>query len=186
MKPADNLETVLPIPSGLDAAKVPVAEEVHRLHESAMWSAQGQFEQTKLWRLANICLGVPAAALAALAGGVGLASDGKLTYASVMALVAAALSAALTTLNPSRRITQSHGASNAYLEIQTAARQLLTIDLPHLSYDECLERLSELTARRDEVNKTADPPGRIARKRAARNISSGGQSYQVDRMAGKD
>lgn len=95
------------ISSGLDAAKVPVAEEVHRLHESAMWSAQGQFEQTKLWRLANICLGVPAAALAALAGGVGLASDGKLTYASVMALVAAALSAALTTLNPSRRITQS-------------------------------------------------------------------------------
>lgn len=177
---------VLRVPDGLSPEMLPIAQEVHRIHESAMWSAQGQFEQTKLWRMANFGLGVPAAALAALAGGATLSSDSKLGYAAVMALLAAAFSATLTTLNPSRRITQSHAAANAYLEIQTAARQLLTIHLLKLPYSEAADQLSELSARRDEVNKTADAPGRIARRRAAAVINGGGQIYEIDKLVNGD
>ena len=173
--------TLLQVPRDLRPELMPVAQEIHRLHESALYSAQGQFEQAKLWRSLNIILGVPAAALAALAGGTGLAADDRVGYAAVLALVAAAFSAGLTTLNPSRRLTQAQAAGSAYLAIQTDARQLLTIDLLTLEYDEARERLANLTARRDEVNSTADPPGRLARRRAGTVIRAGGQTYAIDR-----
>lgn len=172
------------IPEGLAEPVLPIARETHRIHEAVLWSAQGQFEQCKLWRMLNVLLGAPAAALAALAGGAGLASDEQLPFASILALISAALAATLTTLNPSRRITQAQASGNAYLEVQTAARQLLTIDLFTLGAEEAREQLEELTVRRDEINKTADPPGTIARRRAAQVIYSGGQAYEIDKSAG--
>jgi hypothetical protein len=145
-----------------------------------MWSAQGQFEQAKLWRSMNMILGTPAAVLAAIAGGTGLAADTPTAGPAILALLAAAFGAALTTLNPSRRVSQAQASANAYLELQTEARQLLTIDLTQLSRDEVRERLTTLTAQRDEVNKTADPPSRYARWKAKKNILEGGQEYEVD------
>jgi hypothetical protein len=159
----------------------PIAEEAHRIHESALWSAQGQFEQMKLWRAMNMLLGVPAAVLAAIAGGAGLAATEATNGPGVLALISAGFGAALTTLNPSRRVGQAQASANAYLEIQTAARQFMAIRLPKLGHDEAMDDLAILTARRDEINKTADPVNTYAYWRAKRNISkSGGQNYQVD------
>ena len=171
----------LRIPSVADEL-APIAREVHRLHESLKWSSQLQFEQMKLWRTMNILLGTPAAVLAAIAGGTGLASDGPATVPSVLALVAAGFGAALTTLNPSRRVSQAQASANAYLELQTQARQLLTIDLIQTIATDAREQLASLTVRRDEVNKTADPPGAYARWRAVRNLEAGGQAYEVDKI----
>jgi hypothetical protein len=171
----------LAIPVGLSGDVQPIAEEVHRIHEAAMWSAQGQFEQMKFWRLANLVLGLPAAALAAISGGTGLATHTSNGIPAVLALIAAGFGAALTTLNPSRRVAQSYASANAYLEVQTSARQLLTIDLPHSDRDSAREALAKLSARRDDINKSADPPNSYARWRAKRNIDGGGQSYAADR-----
>jgi hypothetical protein len=156
---------------------MPFAEEVRVLHESVMWSGQTQFEQMKLWRMMNYLLGVPAAVLAAIAGGTGLAATKSEAVPGVLALMAGGFSAALTTLNPSRRVTQAQASANAYLELQTVARQLLTVRLPKMSRDDAEQELSELTARRDEVNKVADPPGRFAYWRAKKNFNEGGQDY---------
>jgi hypothetical protein len=169
-------------PDGLRKSHEALADEIDRLHESAMWSAQGQFEQMKVWRLANFVFGVPAAVLATISGGTGLASSTHHVRSAVLALIAAAFGAALTTLNPSRRVTQAQSAANAYMEIQTASRQLLTVDLVHLSFDDAREELKNLTDRRDEVNKTADPPSRFAYWRAKKNITvDGGQNYEADK-----
>lgn len=158
-----------------------IADEIDRIHESALWSAQGQFEQMKLWRLANLVFGVPAAVLAAVAGGTGLAAQHKATAPAVLALLAAGFGAALTTLNPSRRVTQCQASGNAYMELQAAARQLLTIDLARLDYDAAREELTKLSVRRDEINRAADPPSRFGYWRAKKNISKGGQTYEADR-----
>jgi hypothetical protein len=158
-----------------------IAAEADRLHESAAYSAQGQFEQAKLWRGLNAGLGVPAATLAAISGGTGLASKGNGTTPAILALLAAAFGAVLTTVNASRRMTQAQASGNAYLEIQTAARQFLTIDLAHMAFEEAREQLSVLTQRRDEVNKTSDPPSRYAYWRARNNIKQGGQDYEADK-----
>lgn len=147
----------------------PLADEVHRIHESVTWSAQTQFEQLKLWRGMNMLLGVPAAVLAAISGGTGLAQQHAATVPAVLALISAGFGAALTTLNPSRRASQAQSAASAYLEIQTAARQLLLVDLQNLNSEDAREKLGELTVRRDEVNRTADPPGRYAHWRAPKH-----------------
>ncbi|QEM43579.1 SLATT domain-containing protein [Mycolicibacterium grossiae] len=157
-----------------------LAKEISRIHESVAWSAQIQFEQLKLWRAMNMLLGVPAAVLAAISGGTGLTHPEAATVPAILALLAAGFGAAVTTLNPSRRVAQAQAAANACLEIQTAARQLLLVDLATSSRDEARDKLSELTVRRDEVNRTADPPGRYAYWRATRNFTKGRQSYEAD------
>lgn len=159
-----------------------IASELQRLEESARSSAQNQFEQAKQWRGINLLLGVPASVLAAVSGATALASTAGRFWAGVMALAAAAFGAVLTTVNASHRTSQASSAANAYLEIQTAARQARLIDLPHLPRDEARAELAELTARRDEQNKTAEPPNRFAYRRAKKNLQAGGQDYEVDRQ----
>lgn len=158
-----------------------IRAESLRLEESATQSAQNQFEAAKLWRGVNLLFGVPAAALAAIAGGTGLAGVAGRVPAAVMALIAAALSGALTTLNAGRRVTQAHSAANAYLALQTDFRQFREIDLMTFAHEEARQRLGEYTARLDEINKTADVPSRLAYGLARRNITKGRQTYDVDK-----
>ncbi len=148
-----------------------------------MWSSQAQFEQAKRWRGFNLAFGVPASALAAIAGATALADAAGRVPAAIMALAAAAFGGVLTTVNASHRMNQATAAANAYLEIQTAARQFRTVDLPYAPLDEARSELAELTARRDEQNRAGEPPSRRAYKRASRNIERGGQSYAVDEEA---
>jgi hypothetical protein len=165
----------------LDAVLRPIGDEARRLEEGAMYSAQGQFERAKFWRAVNLSLGVAAAILAAVAGVVGLASDSARILSGVLALIAAGMVSVLTTVNADRRHSQAAAAANAYLEIQTAARQLHAVDLPRLDYDTARTQLGELTARRDEINKTADITSRRAYRRAKANIERGGQDYDADK-----
>lgn len=158
----------------------PLMAEIDRIEESAKYSAQGQLEQVKIWRGANILLGAPAAGLAALSGASALAETLSSTWVGFIALAAAALGATHTTLNASSRQDSAQAAGNAYLAIQTGARQLRTVDLPHIPYEEARTQLAELTARRDEVNKTAEPFSARAYKRAKKNIERGGQTYATD------
>lgn len=160
--------------------RVALEAELRRLEESAMFSSQGQFEQAKQWRAVNLTLGVPASMLAAVSGATALAATTGRVVAGVLALVSAAFGAVLTTVNASHRMNQAASAANAYLEIQTAARQAREVDLPYLTVDEARTVLAELTARRDEQNKTAEIVNRRSYRRAASNIRGGGQTYKVD------
>jgi hypothetical protein len=171
--------SVLPMPTDIPAELASIAKEVHVLFENVLWSAQGQFEQMKLWRSMNVVLGVPAAVLAAVSGGTGLAAESSTKTPAILALVAAGFGAALTTLNPSRRVSQSQASASAFLELQTTARQLLTVDLAMMDRDTARGELATLTSRRDEVNRTADPPSWYAYWRASRNIKKGRQSNEV-------
>jgi uncharacterized protein YceK len=151
-----------------------------RVEESAMYSAQTQFESAKQWRAVNLILGLPASVLAALAGATALASTAGRIVAGILALAAAGFGAILTTVNASHRTNQASAAANAYLEIQSAARQARLIDLPYQTIDEARAALAELTARRDEQNRTAEVPNRRAFKKGKKNIEGGGQSYSGD------
>jgi hypothetical protein len=106
-----------------------LADEFSRLEESAMYSAQNQFEQAKQWRGINLMLGLPASVLATVSAATALASTTGRFWAGLLALAAAAFGAVLTTVNASHRINQASSVANAYLEIQTAARQARLLDL---------------------------------------------------------
>lgn len=176
------------LPAGLPTDVVTIGQEALRIHESAQYSAQSQFEQAKIWRGINLWLGAPAAVFAAL-GGSAILSSGDWTLwgipgsviGGILALIAAALAAILTTVNASRRQTQSQSSGNAFLQLQTAARQFATIDITKLSYEDARDALNNLTNSRDELNKTADVPSRWAYRVAQKNIGGdGGQDYAVD------
>ncbi len=175
---------VVDIPADIPSELEPIAKEIHRIHESAVWNSQGHFEQMKLWRAMNMVLGVPASVLAAIAGGTGLAATQATSVPGILALTAAGFGAALTTLNPSRRAELAHASATAYLEIQTAARQLLTVRLARLGFEEADEELRALTSRRDAVNKSADAINSYSYRRARRNISGMGvQEFEIDKVA---
>lgn len=157
-----------------------IRDELSRIEESATYSAQGQFEQAKQWRTVNLLLGLPASGLAAVSGATALASTAGRLLAGLLALAAAAFGAILTTVNASHRTSQASAAANAYLEIQTAARQARLVDLDHMAVEDGRTALAELTARRDEQNKTAESPNRFAYRRAQKNLRAGGQSYAID------
>lgn len=123
---------------------------------------------------------MPASLLAAASGATALAATAGRITAGILAIAAAGFGAVLTTINASHHMNQASSAANAYLEIQTAARQAREIDLPYMPLDDARQMLAELTSRRDEQNKTAEPPNRRSRRRAQANIDSGGQSYAVD------
>lgn len=178
------------LPEGLPEDLIPIGEEALRIHEAAEFSAQTQFEQAKVWRGWNFALGAPAAAAAAVAGSAILSSDSWSLAAipgsvvgGVLALLAAALTALLTTINASRRMNQSQSSGNAYLQLQTEARQLITIDLKTMSFEEARAALEGITNSRNELNKTSEAPGRRAYLRVKRNlIDDGGQDYAVDEL----
>lgn len=172
--------TGLTIPSELSNELRPIGEEIHRLHESILWSAQTQFEQLKRWRAIHYWVGVLAAVLAALAGAGGLAKFHIWWLPPSLALGAASLSAVLTTLNPAQKAAQARTAATGYQELQTEARQFLTVDLAALSKNGARDRLFDLTARKDSLNKTAEPPGGAAYKKTKKLLESGGQTYEQD------
>lgn len=78
------------------AQREAIRQELSRLEESAMWSAQGQLEQARRWRILNFLLGIPGTALAAVAGTAALLTATGRAWAGALALAAAVFSAVLT------------------------------------------------------------------------------------------
>lgn len=184
-----HVDIQLHIPNGLSPEIILIAQEASRIHESAMYSAQAQFEQAKIWRGVNLGLGAPAAALAAI-GGSAILGSGSTSFfgvkaslfGGILSLLAAAMTAILTTVNASRRHAQSQESGNAFLQLQTTARQFVLVDIRKYDYETARDTLSDLTASRNDLNKTADVPSRWAYRRGDKNINSvGGQSYAVDK-----
>lgn len=157
-----------------------IGDELARIEESATVAAQTQFEQSKRWSRANLWLGISSSALAGVAGTLALAAPETTVVAGPLALVSAVLGVILTSLNANARTNAAASAGNAYLAIQSDSRQARLVDLDHEDLSEMRNRLAELTARRDEQNKTAEVPGARAYRRARTNLREGGQTYEVD------
>ena len=128
------------------------AKELSRIEESARHSAQGQFEQAKLWRNVNVSLGTFTAVMTAAAGVLTFATDRYRGLAGATAIGAALLVAAMTAIAPERRADRAERAANAYLAIQARARRSLLIEITHMTKGEALARVEELSAAQDDTN----------------------------------
>ena len=93
--------------------KKDIVKEAKRIHEAAMWSAQSQFEQAKIWSNRNTWLGIPSTGLSAVAGVGGLADIIGNVWTGSLAIAASFLTAILTTLNYSKKVDQAHASANA-------------------------------------------------------------------------
>lgn len=158
-----------------------IAAELLRIEEAATYSSQSQFSSAKFWRGLNLLLGVPAAVLAAIAGTTVLADASSAKTGAAIALISAALTAVMTTLNASQRAEQSRVSANAYLALQADARMMRTVYLPDLDREDATQRLEELVKRRTSVNETAPVPAFLSYWLGRRNIAKGRQKYDVDK-----
>ena len=160
--------------------KKDIVKEAKRIHEAAMWSAQSQFEQAKMWSTRNTLIGVPSSGLAAIAGIGGLADLFGNVWTGALAIAAAFLTAIMTTLNYSKKIDQAHTSANAYLALQQDARIFIEIDSKKNSVGDLREELAKLVARQQEINNAAHIPSPKSRSKAEKNINDGRQRYEVD------
>jgi hypothetical protein len=93
-------------------ARDAINTELSNVEESAKWSAQGQFEQAKLWRATHLVLGVPSATPAAIAGATAIASTTGRVAAGIVALVSAGLGAVAASLDAAGRAESAQTSGN--------------------------------------------------------------------------
>lgn len=165
--------------------KSEIAKELSRIEENAIYSAQTQFSSAKFWRGLNLALGIPAAALAAVAGTTVLVETVSPAVTAAIALTAAAMTAVLTTLNAAQRAEQSRAVANSYLALQAEARVARTVDLPVGDDIEARNRLDQLLVRRRMVNEAAPLPSLLAYLLGRRNITKGRPQHEVDALVGQ-
>lgn len=164
-----------------DSTKEAISRQLSKIEEAVMWSAQGQLEAAKLWRTVNLCVGVPAAILAAIAGVTALVSTTGRIVAGIVAIVAAGLGAVVPSLNAPKRAEVAEAAGDKYLAIQQDAAIARDVDLPGRHVNDSRQILSQLAERQQDVNADATAIPRLAYRRARRNIErEGGQAYRVD------
>jgi hypothetical protein len=157
-----------------------IRKEADRVHESAKYSAQNQFEYSKTWRSVDRWLGAIAALLAACSAAGGLSEVLSSKWAGLIALMSAGAGAVATSLGAPKTKTQAHASANAYLALQQDARIFIDIDLPDMDIDEAREQLSKLVARHQELNATSEIPSKRSWKRGKRNVVNGEQQYRAD------
>lgn len=155
-------------------------KEAERVYESAMYSAQNQFEYSKTWRSIDRWLGGVAAALAGISAAGGLSAVIPSKWAGLIALISAGAGAVAVSLGAPKTKTQAHASANAYLALQQDARVFIKIDLDKLQLDEAREHLSRLVARQQELSATSEIPSRCSWKKGKKNVDEGGQDYGVD------
>lgn len=159
-----------------------IQAEVARILESAVFSAQGQFEAAKLWRALHWTLGVLAAALSTLAAVLTFVTDAQVT-SGTLAVVAASAAAVLTSCRPDKLAERAVVRGNDYTTLRNDARRLLHVQVPNDDICVLREALDELAVRASDLDHSSDLIPRFAYNKAKRNIErDGGQQFEVDAL----
>lgn len=157
-----------------------IQAEVARILESAVFSAQGQFEAAKAWRALHWTLGVLTAALSTLAAVLTFATDAQVA-SGVLAVVAAIAAAILTSSRPDKLAERAVARGNDYTTLRNDSRRLLHVRVPNDEIGVLRVALDELAGRASDLDHISDPIPRFSYNKAKRNIErDGGQQFEVD------
>lgn len=163
-----------------ESQRAAIQAEVARVHESAVFSAQGQFEAAKAWRALHWTLGVLTAALSTLAAVLTFAADAQVA-SGILAVVAAIAAAVLTSSRPDKLAERAVARGNDYTTLRNDARRVLHVHVPNDEVGVLREALDGLAGRASDLDHTSDPIPRFAYNRAKRNIErDSGQQFEVD------
>lgn len=155
-----------------EAQRIAIRDEASRVHERAVFSAQGQFESAKVWRTVHWSLGGFVAVISALSA--------VLTFASEVQVLRGTL-AVLTTCRPDRLAELAAARGNDYTALRNDARRLLHVRVQHDSIHVLRKTLDSIAGRVSGLDQEADPIPRFAYKAAKRNIEGdGGQTFSAD------
>ena len=163
-----------------ESQRAAIHAEVARVHESAVFSAQGQFEAAKAWRTLHWTLGVLTAGLSTLAAVLTFATDAQVA-SGILAVVAAIAAALLTSSRPDKLAERAVARGNDYTTLRNDARRVLHVQVPSDEISVLREALDGLAERASDLDHTSDPIPRFAYNKAKRTIDrDGGQQFEVD------
>jgi len=157
-----------------------IHKEAQRIHESATYASETQFEYAKRWRRVDRLIGAAAAVTAAIAGVGGLSQVLSARWAGLVAIAAAGAGAVAASLGAPQTKEKSAVAATAYRALQQDARIFLNIDLGKMTEEDARTRLAELVERSQALSREAPIPSGLAWKRAKESIEAGTQKYEVD------
>lgn len=156
-----------------------INSELKRIEEDSEYSSKGHYNAASRWQWANLSLGGPNAIIAAFAGVN--AFQGSTIWAGALAIIAAAIAAALTFLNPGDRASTHKCSAGEYQTLRNRSRIFRTIVLCCLTDEkEILARFEELAQRRDELNATCPQIPTWAFRAARKGIEEGESLHRVD------
>jgi len=154
--------------------------EARRIEEDAEHSAKGHFNAADRWGRYHLRIGLPAAVLAAIAGGS--AFSGCPVVTSALAILSTALITVLTFLKPSEHSANHKAVADQYLKLRNRARMFREFELSgYVELDVAKARLVELADTRDELNQASPGIPRQDYEKAKVDIDEGRSQYQVDR-----
>ena len=163
-----------------ESQRAAIQAEVARVHESAIFSAQGQFEAAKAWRTLHWTLGVLTAGLSTLAAVLTFVTDAQVA-SGILAVVAAIAAALLTSSRPDKLAERAVARGNDYTTLRNDARRVLHVQVPSDEISVVREALDGLAERASDLDHTSDPIPRFAYNKAKRNTDrDGGQQFEVD------
>lgn len=162
----------------MSEAEENLGAEVSRLNEDCEHSSKGHFAAAEIWGYVHFIIGIPATALAAVAGHQAFQNQADL--AGTLAIFSAAIAAVLTFLDPASK-KQSHlAAANQYNNLQKKSRLLGSVKMKALDLVTSLGEFEKLAHERDQLNLTSPQIPNIAYKLGRRRIESGQTQYRVD------
>jgi hypothetical protein len=155
-----------------------IREEAARVHESATYSSETQFEYAKRWRSVDRWVGSVAAGLAAIAGVGGLSKVVSVEWAGAIAILSALIGAVSASIAARQTTEKATVSANLYRALQQDTRIFMQIDLDSLSIEEARDALQKLVDRLQQLNRESVIPSPRAWRRARKQIEAGAQEYQ--------
>jgi hypothetical protein len=155
-----------------------IVDEARKLAVDVLYSEKGHFAASSWWRFVNYALGIPSVLLGVFAGASILQQEGSELLAALAALLASALTALNTFLDPSQRASQHQQTGTAYGRLRRIIRQFVQIEgLATESVSELREQLNDLTESVSDIQKDALPISKRAYTKATKSIKAGSSEY---------
>lgn len=169
-----------PIQTTDQAMIAALRREAERIEEDATYSSKSHFNAEDTWVRRHYWLGVPATALAAIAGAALVKSQPE--WASALTLLASLLTGLMTFLKPNERAAMHRTAAGQFLALKNDARLFREVELLQVhQLDELPGRLKALSATRNELNQKSPSIPRGAFVAARKGIEEGEATHKVDK-----
>jgi len=167
--------------------KEQIEKEAARIEEDSLYSGKGHFYAGQRWSNIHLCIGIPAAVLAAIAGVSALSEfQAHNTIAGVLSIIVAALTAVATFLNPNERAITHKDAGNKYNSLRNRARIFYSIELQSKQdINKLSEQLKLLDEQRSKLNEECPQIPKWAFNKAKSGIEDGEAIYKTDEVRDK-
>lgn len=137
-------------PISVDTVKEGIRKQAKRIANSCDYSANAQFESSKLNTICNHALGA-VSTIAATAGGLGYLS-GKSAWWAGLALLAGISSFFSSAGNYSEKAARSEVSGHGYIRLRNRVNRFIDVDLDNVNVEQARSELDAFLAEEDRLN----------------------------------